>query len=77
MRYIVLPQAIKSVLPAIGNEFITIIKESSIISFIGVADLMLQARTVTTITYDGMTPLIIIAFMYFVLTFTMSKLLAD
>lgn len=75
MRHIILPQALKSVLPAIGNEFITIIKESSIISFIGVTDLMFQARTVTTISYDGMTPLVIIAFMYFVLTFTMSKLL--
>ncbi|MBT2287893.1 amino acid ABC transporter permease [Paenibacillus albidus] len=75
MRYIVLPQALKSVLPAIGNEFITIIKESSIISFIGVADLMFEARSVSTITYDGMTPLVIVAFMYFILTFSMSKLL--
>lgn len=75
MRHIILPQALKSVLPAIGNEFITIIKESSIISFIGVADLMFQARTVTTISYDAMTPLVIIAFMYFILTFSMSKLL--
>ncbi len=75
MRHIILPQALKSVLPAIGNEFITIIKESSIISFIGVADLMFQARTVTTISYDAMTPLVIVAFMYFILTFSMSKLL--
>lgn len=75
MRHIVLPQAIKSVLPAIGNEFITIIKESSIVSMIGVADLLFQARTITTITYEGLTPLIVIAVMYFVLTFTLSKLL--
>ncbi|KGE17257.1 amino acid ABC transporter permease [Paenibacillus wynnii] len=75
MRYIVLPQALKSVLPAIGNEFITIIKESSIVSFIGVMDLMFQSRSVSTITYDGFTPLVIIAFMYFVLTFTLSKIL--
>lgn len=75
LRYIVLPQALKSVLPAIGNEFITIIKESSIVSFIGVADLMFQSRAVTNITYDGFTPLIVVAVMYFILTFTMSKLL--
>ncbi|WP_150271549.1 amino acid ABC transporter permease [Paenibacillus tepidiphilus] len=75
MRYIVLPQALKNVLPAIGNEFITIIKESSIVSMIGVADLLFQARTITTITYDGLTPLVVIAVMYFVLTFTLSKLL--
>ncbi|MNC55686.1 Arginine transport system permease protein ArtQ [compost metagenome] len=75
MRYIVLPQAIKNVLPAIGNEFITIIKESSIVSMIGVADLLFEARSVTTITYEGLNPLIVIAVMYFVLTFTLSKIL--
>ncbi|MEK3758483.1 amino acid ABC transporter permease [Paenibacillus sp. FSL P4-0338] len=75
LRYIVLPQAIKNVLPAIGNEFITIIKESSIVSMIGVADLFFQAKTITTITYEGLTPYVIIAIMYFVLTFILSKLL--
>ncbi|WP_238651627.1 amino acid ABC transporter permease [Paenibacillus piscarius] len=75
MRYIILPQALKNVLPAIGNEFITIIKESSIVSMIGVADLLFQARTITTITYEGLSPLVVIAVMYFVLTFTLSKLL--
>ncbi|MEK5031954.1 amino acid ABC transporter permease [Paenibacillus sp. FSL R7-0302] len=75
LRYIVLPQAIKNVLPAIGNEFITIIKESSIVSMIGVADLFFQAKTITTITYEGLTPYVIIAIMYFVMTFTLSKLL--
>ncbi|MCJ8012500.1 amino acid ABC transporter permease [Paenibacillus sp. KQZ6P-2] len=75
MRHIVLPQAVKSVLPAIGNEFITIIKESSIVSFIGVTDLMYQAQAVNMITYDFLTPLLIIAAIYFVMTFTLSKLL--
>ncbi|MEC0371458.1 amino acid ABC transporter permease [Paenibacillus chibensis] len=75
MRYIILPQAVKSVLPAIGNEFITIIKESSIVSFIGVTDLMYQAQAVTTITYESLKPLLIIAVIYFIMTFTLSKLL--
>ncbi|MED5018070.1 amino acid ABC transporter permease [Paenibacillus chibensis] len=75
MRYIILPQAVKSVLPAIGNEFITIIKESSIVSFIGVTDLMYQAQAVTTITYESLKPLLIIAVIYFMMTFTLSKLL--
>lgn len=75
MRYIVLPQAVKSVLPAIGNEFITIIKESSIVSFIGVGDLMYQAGAVNTITYDYLKPLLIIAVIYFIMTFLLSKLL--
>lgn len=42
---------------------------------IGVADLFFQAKTITTITYEGLTPYVIIAIMYFVLTFTLSKLL--
>ncbi|MBB3127943.1 polar amino acid transport system permease protein/polar amino acid transport system substrate-binding protein [Paenibacillus rhizosphaerae] len=75
MRYIVLPQAVKSVLPAIGNEFITIIKESSIVSFIGVADLMYQSQAVQGITYDYLSPLLVIAAIYFIMTFTLSKLL--
>ncbi|WP_025335189.1 amino acid ABC transporter permease [Paenibacillus sabinae] len=75
MRYIILPQALKNVLPAIGNEFITIIKESSIVGMIGATDLFFQARTITTITYDGLTPLLVIALMYFILTFTLSKVL--
>lgn len=75
MRFIVLPQAVKNVLPAIGNEFITIIKESSIVYIIGVTEMLFQAGTIVTITYDGMTPYLIVAVMYFMLTFTLSKIL--
>ncbi|WP_204824972.1 ABC transporter substrate-binding protein/permease [Paenibacillus nicotianae] len=75
MRHIIIPQAIKSVLPAIGNEFVVIIKESSIVSFIGVADLMFQAQAVRSITYSALSPLIIAAAIYFVMTFILSKLL--
>ncbi|WP_028590822.1 ABC transporter substrate-binding protein/permease [Paenibacillus massiliensis] len=75
MRFIILPQALKAVLPAIGNEFITIIKESSIISFIGMMDLMYQASVVKNITFQGMSPFIIAAALYFVMTFGLSKLL--
>ncbi|WP_409340553.1 ABC transporter substrate-binding protein/permease [Paenibacillus sp. MBLB4367] len=75
MRHIIMPQAFKSVLPAIGNEFITIIKESSIISVIGMADIMYQAGIVKNITYKGLSPFIIAAAIYFVLTFMLSKLL--
>lgn len=75
MRHIILPQALKSVLPAIGNEFITVIKESSIVSIIGVADLMYGAQKVSGITYDFLTPLLIIALIYLIITFSLSKLL--
>lgn len=75
MRFIVLPQAFKAVLPAIGNEFVTIIKESSIISVIGMVDIMYQASVVKNITYQGLNPFLIAAAIYFVLTFILSKLL--
>ncbi|MBP1999836.1 polar amino acid transport system substrate-binding protein [Paenibacillus shirakamiensis] len=74
-KTIILPQAIKSVLPAIGNEFITIIKESSIVSFIGVADLMFQTQVVRGLTFAALNPLIIAGIIYFILTFGLSKLL--
>lgn len=75
MRYIILPQAFKAVLPAIGNEFVTIIKESSIISVIGMVDIMYQASVVKNLTFQGLNPFIIAAAIYFVMTFILSKLL--
>ncbi|WP_243278062.1 amino acid ABC transporter permease [Clostridium yunnanense] len=75
MRYIVIPQALKNILPALGNEFVTIIKESSIVSVIGIAELMYKADTVRGNTFEPFTPLIIAAVMYFVMTFTLSKLI--
>ena len=45
MRYIIFPQAIKNILPALGNEFVTVIKESSVVSVIGVSELIFQAAT--------------------------------
>ncbi|GBU10771.1 glutamate ABC transporter permease [Erysipelotrichaceae bacterium] len=76
MREIILPQAIKNILPALGNEFITIIKESSIISIIGVMDIMYAANTIRGNTYQPFTPLIVAAAIYFVLTFSLSRVLA-
>lgn len=75
MRYIIVPQAIKNILPALGNEFITVIKESSIVSVIGIHELMYNADTVRGNTFRAFEPLIIAAVMYFVMTFTLSKLM--
>ncbi len=75
MRQIILPQAFKNVLPAIGNEFIVVVKESSILSVVGFAELTYQANTIRGATYAPLEPLIIVAGVYFVLIFTMSKLL--
>lgn len=76
LRYIVLPQAFRNMLPAIGNEFIIIIKDSSLISVIGIAELMFNARTVQSVTFSPMEPLLIACALYFIMTFTLSRLLA-
>lgn len=73
MKKIILPQAFKNILPALGNEFIVVIKESAIVSIIGIHDLMYNADTVRGNTYKPFEPLIVAALIYFVLTFSLSK----
>lgn len=75
MRFVIIPQAIKNILPALGNEFITVIKESAIVSVVGIRELMFSASVVQGTTYKIFTPLITAAAIYFVLTFSLSKLL--
>lgn len=75
MRYIILPQAIKNILPALGNEFVTLIKETSIASTIGVADLMYASKIVQSSSFQPFNPLIIVAVTYFIITFTLSRLI--
>lgn len=75
MRYIVLPQAIKNILPAIANEFVTIIKESSICWTIGVQEIMYAVNSVKTATYTIGEALIVAACVYFCLTFPTSKII--
>ncbi len=72
-KEIILPQAFKNILPALGNEFIVLIKESAIVSVIGLHDLMYKVDTIRGLTYRPFEPLIIAAGIYFVLTFTLSK----
>lgn len=75
MRYIIFPQAIKNILPALGNEFVTVIKESSVISVIGVSELMFQAGNVQGASFKPFLPYLIVSLIYFALTFTLSRLL--
>ena len=75
MRHIVLPQAIKNILPAIANEFVTIIKESSICYTIGVQDIMSAVANVKGATFSIGEPLIIATCIYFCLTFPTSKII--
>lgn len=75
MQYIILPQAIKNILPAIANEFVTIIKESSICWTIGVQEIMYAVNSVKAATYSIAEPLIIATVLYFCLTFPTSKII--
>lgn len=72
-REIIIPQAMKNILPALGNEFIVLIKESAIVSVIGIHDLMFNTDTVRGITYIAFEPLVVAAIIYFIMTFTLSK----
>lgn len=76
MRFIVLPQAIKNILPAIANEFVTIIKESAICYTIGVQDIMSAVNAVKGATYRYGEALVIATVLYFCLTFPTSKIIA-
>ncbi|MEA5038277.1 MAG: amino acid ABC transporter permease [Clostridiaceae bacterium] len=76
MIKVVLPQAIKNILPALGNEFVTIIKESSIVSVIGIADLMFRSKDVIAITYKSLECLAIVAILYFIMTFIGGRLVS-
>lgn len=76
MQLIILPQAIKNILPAIANEFVTIIKESSICYTIGVQEIMYGVNSIKAATFSIGEPLIIAAIVYFCLTFPTSKIIA-
>lgn len=73
MWYIIIPQAVKNILPALVNEFITLIKESSVVSVIGLTELTRDSSLIESVTYRSFEPLITIAIIYFAMTFTLSK----
>lgn len=76
MNYIVLPQALRNVLPALGNEFITLIKETSVGAYIGIIELTKASDIIASRTYDYFFPLILIAILYLIMTMGLSKLVA-
>ena len=75
MRRIIFPQAIKNILPAIGNEFVAVIKESSMASVLGVGELTFSAKIVQGATYLSLEPLMVAAVFYFILTFSLGRLM--
>lgn len=75
MKSIIMPQAIKNILPALGNEFIVLIKETAIVGTVTVYDLTKTAERISSATYDMLTPLLIVAAIYLVLVLGLTKLL--
>lgn len=73
--YILLPQIFFSVLPSLVNEFVVIIKETSIVYVIGLGEIMFQAKNVGSVTYDYLYPYFFAAFTYFIITFTLTRLM--
>lgn len=76
MRYIILPQAIRNVLPALCNEFITLLKETSTGAYIGILELTKASDIIASRTYEYFFPLIMIALIYLFMTAGLSKLVS-
>ena len=75
MRFIIIPQAVKTILPAMGNEFIQLIKETSILGYVGIMDLTKAASYVSSRTYQMFIPLIVAGIMYYLIVKCLSLLL--
>lgn len=75
MRKIVLPQVVRNILPATGNEFVINIKDTSVLNVISVVELYFSGNTVATQTYQYFQTFTVIAIIYFILTFTVTRIL--
>ena len=75
MKLVILPQAIKNVLPALANEVVTMVKESSVCMILGMAEIMFTAQTIAGSTMIAIGPLILAAFLYFLITYPTSKVI--
>ena len=77
MRLIVIPQAIKNILPALGNEMITLLKDTSLVSVIALRDVTKQAQNIVSNTYQAYVPYVSLAIIYLVLVIILTKLLEE
>ena len=75
MRMIVIPQAVKNILPTLGNEFITLIKETSVVSFVGAADLYVAFSYIGSNSYEFMVPYLVMALIYIALVLLITLLI--
>lgn len=73
MVEVIIPQAVRKILPALVSEFITLLKETSIVGFIGGIDLLRSANIITSQTYRGVEPLLAVGFIYLILTTIFTK----
>ena len=76
MRFIIVPQAIKNILPALGNEMITLLKDTSLVTVIGLKDMVKGALIIQGRTYQAFMPLVVVAIIYLVLVIILSKILS-
>ena len=77
MREIIIPQAVRKILPALVSEFITLLKETSIVGFIGGVDLLRSANIITSQTYRGVEPLLAVGLIYLVMTGIFTKVMRN
>ncbi|WP_321329392.1 amino acid ABC transporter permease [uncultured Ilyobacter sp.] len=77
MKEIIIPQAIKNILPALVSEFITLLKETSIVGFIGGVDLLRSANIITSQTYRGIEPLLAVGLIYLIMTSIFTKFMRN
>ena len=75
MKYIIAPQAIKSILPTLGNEFIALIKETAVAGYIGIMDLTKSSDIIASRTYDYFFPLIIVAIIYLIIVLYLTRIM--
>lgn len=75
MRYIIVPQAFKNILPALGNEFIALLKETSICGYIGLMDLTRGGEIIRSNTFSIWTPLLAVALVYLLIVLILTKLI--
>uniref|UniRef100_UPI0040275C39 amino acid ABC transporter permease n=1 Tax=Eubacterium sp. TaxID=142586 RepID=UPI0040275C39 len=75
MTKIIIPQAVKNILPTLGNEFISLIKETSVVSFVGATDLYVAFNRIGSNSYEFMIPYLVMAIIYIVIVFVISMLI--
>ena len=77
MKEVIIPQAVRKILPALVSEFITLLKETSIVGFIGGVDLLRSANIITSQTYRGVEPLLAVGFIYLIMTGIFTKVMRN